>query len=58
MISDIEGVWSLGGREMSRSIWDGICVCVVGVFCIGALEVDCAGVVDILVMGGVFIVEV
>ena len=93
MVSDIEGVRSLGGREMSRSIRDGICVCVVvvvvalmvakrvvvlmvvvgtvvlvmvvrvlcigvvgvvGVLCTGALEVDCAGVVDILVVGGGF----
>ena len=30
----------------------------VGVLCIGALEVDCEGVVDILVLGGVFIVGV
>ena len=29
MVSDIEGVQSLGGREMSRSMRDGICVCVV-----------------------------
>ena len=29
MVSDIECVRSLGGREMSRSIRDGICVCVV-----------------------------
>ena len=29
MVSDIEGVWSLGGRVMLRSIRDGICVCVV-----------------------------
>ena len=99
MVSDIEGVQSLGGREMLRSIRDGICVCVVvvlvvvafmvakrvvvlmvvvgtvmlvmvvrgscigvvgvvGVLCIGALEVDCARVVDILVLGGVFMVEV
>ena len=98
MVSDIECVWSLGGKETSRSIMDGICVCVavvvvvalmvaigvvvlmvvvgivvlvmvvrvscigvvgvVGVLCMGALEVDCAGVVDILVLGGVFVVEV
>ena len=31
---------------------------VVGVLCIGAVEVDCAGVVDILVLDGVFMVEV
>ena len=30
---------------------------VVGVLCIGAVEVDCARVVDILVLGGVFVVE-
>ena len=104
MVSDIEGVWSLGKKEMSRSIRNGICVCgvvvvvmvvvvvvalmvakrvvvlmvvvgtvvlvmvvrvscigvvgVVGVSCIGTLEVDCAGVVDILVLGGTFMVEV
>ena len=72
MVSDIEGVWSLGGREISRSIRDGICVCVVvllvvarvevvgvvRVLCIGLLEVDCAGVVDFLVLGAVFVVEV
>ena len=100
MVSDIEGVRSLGGREMSRSMRDGIFVCVVvavvvvvalmvakrvvvlmvvvetvvlvmvvrvscigvvgvvGVLCIRALEVDCAGVVDILVLGWVFMVEV
>ena len=95
IISDIEGVQSLGGREMSSSIKDWICVCVlvvlvvalmvaigvvvlmvvvglvvlvrvlckgvvgiVGVLCIGAVEVDCPGVVDILVLGGVFVVKV
>ena len=30
----------------------------VGVLCIGAVEVDCTGVVDIMVLGGVFVVEV
>ena len=30
----------------------------VGVFCIGVLEVDCVEVVDILVLGAVFVVEV
>ena len=29
MVSDIEEVQSLGGREMSRSIRDGICDCMV-----------------------------
>ena len=31
---------------------------VVGVLCIGAVEVDCTGMVDILMLGGVFIEEV
>ena len=99
MVSDIEGMWSLGGGEMSRSIRDGICVFVavvvvvvvalmvaswvvvlmavvgivvlvtvvriscigvlgvVGVLCGGTLEVDCVGVVGILVLDGVFAVE-
>ena len=102
MISNIEGVQSLGGRELLSSMRDGICVCVavvvvalmvsvgvevgvlmvplgvvvlvivvrilrelcvgvvkvVGVLCIGAVEVDCTRVVDIMVLGGVFVVEV
>ena len=31
---------------------------VVRVLCIGAVEVDCTGMVDILMLGGVFIEEV
>ena len=102
MVSNIEGVQSLAGREMSSSMSDGICVCVTvavvvvvmvalmvamgvvvlmegvvtvvlvivvrvlgirvmgvrGVFGIGVVEMDCAGVVDILVLGEVFEVEV
>ena len=27
MVNNNEGVWSLGGRGMPRSIGDGICVC-------------------------------
>ena len=30
---------------------------VVGVLCIGAVEMDCTGVIDILVLDGVFMVE-
>ena len=89
MVSDVEGVWSLGGTEISSSMRDGVCACVavvvvavvvvvalivavgvvglmvavgvvvlvivVRVFCIGAVEVDCAEVVDIFVLGGVFV---
>ena len=29
MVNDNEGVWSLGGRGMLRSIRDGICDCLV-----------------------------
>ena len=97
MVNEVEGVQSLGGREMSSSMRDGICVCVavavavalmvvmgvvklmvpvgvvvfvivlrvlcigvvevVGVLCIGVTEVGCAGVVDILVLGGVWLKE-
>ena len=38
-----------------------LCIAVVGgvgVLCVEVLEVDCAGEVDILVLGGVFVVEV
>ena len=96
MVSEIVSVRSLGGREMSSPMRDGICICVavvvvvvlvvalmvamgvvvfmvvvgivvlvivlrvscigvvraVGVLCIGEMEVDCAVVVDILVLGG------
>ena len=31
---------------------------VLGVLCVGAVEVDCTRVVDIMVLGGVFVVEV
>ena len=98
MVSDIKGVRSLGGREMSRSMRYEICVCVVlvvvvavmvamgvvvlmvvlgivvlvrvvrvscigvvgvvGLLCIGVLEMDCVGAVDILVLGGFSVVEV
>ena len=95
MVSDVEGVQSLGGREMLSTMRDGICSCVVvvvvvvvalmvpvlvvavgvvlvrvlrglcigimevvGVLWIGVVEVDCTGVVDIMVLGGVFLVEV
>ena len=97
MVNEVEGVQSLGGREMSSSMRDGICVCVavavavalvvvmgvvklmvpvgvvvfvivlrvlcigvvevVGVLCIGVMEVGCKGVVDILVLGGVWLKE-
>ena len=31
MVSDTEGVWTLGGREISRSIRDRTCVCMAAV---------------------------
>ena len=102
MISDVEGVQSLGRRETLSSMRDGICVCVavvavvvtlmvavgvmvlvvvvgvvvlvivvrvlrelcigvvevVEVLCIGVVAVDCTGVVDIMVLGGVYVGEV
>ena len=103
MVSDVEGVLSLGWRETLSSMRVEICVCVVVVvvvvvalmvvvgvvvlvvavgvvvlvivvrvlreLCIGMVEVvgvlrietvkvDCTGVVDIMVLGGVFVLEV
>ena len=91
MISDVEGVQSLGRRETLSSMRDGICVCVavvaavvtlmvaVGVMVLvvvvgvvvlvivvrvlrelfaGVVELDCIGVVDVMVLVGFFLVEV
>ena len=52
MVSDIEGVRSLGGREMLRSMRDGICVCVVVVVVV-ALMVAKRVVVLMVVVGTV-----
>ena len=84
MVSDVEGVQSLGGRETLSSMRDRICVCVcvavvavvvalmvpVGVVVLvvvvrvlrelfaGVVELDCIGVVDVMVLVGFFLVEV
>ena len=59
MVSDIEGVWSLGGGEMSRSIRDGICVFVaVVVVVVVALMVASWVVVLMAVVGIVVLVTV
>ena len=58
MISDIEGVRSLSGREMSRSIRDGICVCVVVVVVAVVLVVVVVVIVAMEVMGGVVLMVV
>ena len=91
MVSNVEGVWSLGRRQMLSSMRDGICACVmvvvvvvalivvvgvvvlvvaVGVVVlvivvrvlrelfIGLVELGCIGVVDAMVLGGVFLLEV
>ena len=39
MVSDTEGVWRLGGREMLRSTKAAICVCVVMVVVMGMMVV-------------------
>ena len=46
MVSDTEGVRSLGGRDMSRSIRDGICVCVVVEIVVASDGGDGGGGVD------------
>ena len=61
MVSDIEGVQSLGGREMSRSMRDGICVCVVVlvvVVVVVALMVAKRAVLLMVVVGTVVLVMV
>ena len=93
MVSDVEGVQSLSGRETLSSMRDRICVCVcvavvavvvalmvpvgvvvlvvvVGVVVLvivvrvlrelfaGVVELDCIGVVDVMVLVGFFLVEV
>ena len=52
MVSDIEDVWSLGGREMSSFVRDGICVCkaVVVVVLVVALMVAMEVVVLMVVL--------
>ena len=53
MVSDIEGVGSLGGGVMSRSIRDGICVCMVLVVLVVMVVLMVAmGVMGIVVRGG------
>ena len=56
MVSDIEGVPSLGGKEMLRSIRDGICVCVVVVVVVVALMVAIGVMWVVVLMVGVGIV--
>ena len=59
MVNDNEGVRSLGGRGMSRSIRDGICVCVVVVVVVAVvLLLVVVVIVAMEVMGVVFMVVV
>ena len=56
MVSDIEGVRGLGGREMSNSMRDGICICV-AVVVVVALMVA-VGVVVLMVVVGVVVLVI
>ena len=59
MVSDIEGVWSLSGGEVSRSMRDGICACVaVALVVVVALMVASWEVVLMVVVGVVVLVTV
>ena len=51
MVNDNEGVRSLGGRGMSRSIRDGICVCVVVVVVVAVVLLVVVLIVAMEVMG-------
>ena len=60
MVSDSEGVRTLGGREMWRSIRDGICVCVVVVLVVAVVMVlmvamGVIGVVVLMVVVGIVV---
>ena len=50
MVSDTEGVLSLGGKEMLRSIRDGICVCVVVVVVVVVALMVAIGVMRVVVL--------
>ena len=50
MVSDTEGVLSLGGKEMLRSIRDGICVCVVVVMVVVVALMVAIGVMRVVVL--------
>ena len=59
MVNDNEDVRSLGGRGMSRSIKDGICVCVVAVVVVAVvLLVVVVSIVAMEVMGVVVFIVV
>ena len=64
-IDGSNGGGGVDGSGGNGGVGDGserlLCIAVVGgvgVLCVEVLEVDCAGEVDILVLGGVFVVEV
>ena len=57
MVSDVEGVRSLGGRETLSSMRDGICVCVAVVVVVVALMVA-VGVVVLVVAVGVLVLVI
>ena len=54
MVSDVDGVQSLGGREALSSMRDGICVCVAVVVVVVVLIVA----VSVVAVGGVVLVIV
>ena len=57
-VSDIEGAWRLGGREMPRSIRDGIFVGVVVVVVVVVVlmgEMGAMGVVVLMVVVGIMV---
>ena len=59
MVSDVEGVWSLGGRKTLSSMRNGICVCVVVVVVVVvALMVATRVLVLVVVVGVVVLVIV
>ena len=56
MVSDIEGVRGLGGREMSNSMRDRICICVAVVVVVALIVA--VGVVVLMVVVGVVVLVI
>ena len=58
MVNDNEGVQSLSGRGMSRSIRDGICVCVVVVVVVAVVVIVAMEVMGVVVLMVVVVIVV
>ena len=58
MVSDVEGVQSLGGRETLSSMRDGICVCVAAVVVVVVALMVAVGVLVLVIVVGVVVLVI